>query len=99
MKKIFVLVIALIAILSVGCDRIEGPYLVPSENEEITVIFPDLDLNSVYRKVLIEEYTGHHCLNCPDGHRKLEELHERFGDTLVAIGIHAGANPGDTAVV
>ena len=91
MKKIFVLITALVAMLSVGCDRIEGPYLVPSENEEITVIFPDLDLNSVYRKVLIEEYTGHHCLNCPDGHRKLEELHERFGDTLVAIGIHAGA--------
>ena len=91
MKKIFVFITLLSAILFFSCDRIEGPYLVPSENEEITVTFPELDVNSVYRKVLIEEYTGHHCSNCPGGHQKLEELHERFGDTLVAVGIHAGA--------
>jgi len=91
MKKIFVFITVLAATIFAGCDRIEGPYLVPSENEQITVTFPDLDVSSVYRKVLIEEYTGHRCLNCPNGHLKLEELHERFGDTLVAIGIHAGA--------
>lgn len=91
MKKIFVFITLLSAILFFSCDRIEGPYLVPSENEEITVTFPELDVSSVYRKVLIEEYTGHHCSNCPGGHQKLEELHERFGDTLVAVGIHAGA--------
>lgn len=91
MKKIFVFIAVLAATFFSGCDRIEGPYLVPSENEQITVTFPDLDVSSVYRKVLIEEYTGHRCLNCPNGHLKLEELHERFGDTLVAIGIHAGA--------
>lgn len=90
MKKIFVFITVLSAILFFGCDKIEGPYLVPSENEEVTVTFPDLDVSSVYRKVLIEEYTGHHCMNCPTGHQKLEELHEIFGDTLVAVGIHAG---------
>ena len=91
MKKISVFITVLAAVLFAGCDRIEGPYMVPSENEEITVTFPELDVNSVYRKVLIEEFTGHRCQNCPTGHQKLEELHERFGDTLVAVGIHAGA--------
>ena len=91
MKKIFVIITVLAAVSFFGCDRIEGPYLVPSENEEVTVTFPDLDVSSVYRKVLIEEFTGHRCQNCPTGHQKLEELHERFGDTLVAVGIHAGA--------
>lgn len=91
MKKIFVIITVLAAVLFFGCDRIEGPYLVPSENEDVTVTFPDLDVSSVYRKVLIEEYTGHRCMNCPGGHRKLEELHNRFGDTLVTVGIHAGA--------
>ena len=91
MKKIIVFITVLSAILFCGCDKIEGPYLVPSENEEVTVTFPDLDVNNVYRKVLIEEFTGHRCMNCPAGHQKLEELHERFGDTLVAVGIHVGA--------
>ena len=91
MKKIFVSIIVLTAILFFSCDRIEGPYMVPSENEPVTVTFPDLDVNSVYRKVLIEEFTGHRCMNCPTGHQKLEELHERFGDTLVAVGMHVGS--------
>lgn len=91
MKKISVFITVLAAVLFAGCDRIEGPYMVPSENEEVTVTFPELDVNNVYRKVLIEEFTGHRCQNCPTGHQKLEELHERFGDTLVAVGIHAGA--------
>ncbi len=91
MKKIFVFITLISAIFFFSCDRIEGPYLVPSENEEVTVTFPDLDVSSVYRKVLIEEFTGHRCMNCPTGHQKLEELHERFGDTLVAVGIHVGS--------
>lgn len=91
MKKIVILSIIITALFSFSCDRIEGPYLTHSGIEDVTVDFPDLNVSSVYRKVLIEEFTGHHCQNCPTGHQKLEELHERFGDTLVAVGIHAGA--------
>lgn len=91
MKKIPYIFIILLLAAFVGCDRIEGPYTEIVDQEIVTVDFPDLDVNSVYRKVLIEEYTGHRCPNCPMGHQKLEELAERFGDTLVAVGIHAGA--------
>ena len=73
-----------------ACDKIEGPYITPDESVTTDVEFPELDLNNVYRKVLIEEYTGHRCTNCPDGHRELEILKERYGDTLIAIGVHAG---------
>lgn len=91
MRNTFVFMTILASMLFFGCDRIESPYLTLSETEEVTVDFPDLDINSVYRKVLIEEFTGHRCLNCPTGHQKLEELHGLFGDTLVIVGIHAGA--------
>ncbi len=91
MKKIFVSITVCMTLLLCGCDKIEGPYLTLEDELPVTVTFPDLDPSTVYRKVLIEEYTGHYCPNCPTGHQKLEELHERFGDTLVAIGIHAGA--------
>lgn len=90
MKKIIALLLFTAGIL-IACDRIEGPYLIPSEVEEVTVEFPELDKSNVFRKLLIEEFTGHHCPNCPDGHQELDRLHTIFGDTLVMVGIHAGA--------
>lgn len=81
----------MLAFLFTTCDKIDGPFYIIPENEDVTVNFPELDPSSVYRKILFEEFTGHRCTNCPDGHLKLEELQERYGDTLVAVGIHFGA--------
>lgn len=97
-KKIVVLTIVIGTLLLVGCDRIEGPYLITDQDETSYVEFPALDVSTVYRKVLIEEFTGHRCQNCPTGHQKLEELHERFGDTLVPVGIHYGSLAAPNAV-
>ena len=92
MKKINLIVTLTILLCAfVSCDKIEGPYITPDESVETNVEFPDIDPATVFRKVLIEEYTGHRCTNCPDGHRELASLHERYGDSLVAIGIHAGS--------
>ena len=91
MKKItFILTFIATVIIAVSCDKIEGPYLQYDDSVETTVDFPDLDMATVYKKVLVEEFTGHRCTNCPDGHQTLVSLSERYGDTLVAIGIHAG---------
>ena len=78
-----------------SCDKIEMPYIETLPGVVVTVTFPPLDRSSVYRKILVEEYTGHTCTNCPDGHDKISELSMIFGDTLVPIGIHATsfANP------
>ncbi len=86
-----IIVLFIAAGLMSACDRVEGPYIIPSEVEEVTVEFPPLDPSSVFRKLLIEEYTGHYCPNCPDGHDELDRLHGIFQDTLVVVGIHAGA--------
>lgn len=43
-----------------------------------------------YRKVLVEEFTGAQCTNCPLGHRRLAELGNVFGDSIVVVSIHAG---------
>lgn len=86
------------AVICASCDRIEGPYFtVPQHTEYDTTLFDNLPVNpdQVYRKILIEEYTGHRCSNCPRGHQELERLHGVFGDTLVAVGVHytSLANP------
>jgi len=43
-----------------------------------------------YHKVLIEEFTGVQCTNCPIGHRKLADLAMVYGDSIVIVSIHAG---------
>ncbi|MBR3558877.1 MAG: Omp28 family outer membrane lipoprotein [Bacteroidales bacterium] len=93
MKKIsyLSLVAMFVAVSFAACDKVEGPYYNIVSNENVTVSFPDIDPASVYRKVLIEEFTGHRCTNCPAGHQILEQLHQRYGDTLVAVGVHYGA--------
>lgn len=78
-------------VLFLSCDKIDEPYMTPTDETAVTVTFPALNPSSVYRKVLIEEYTAFHCPNCPNGHAKLEELHGIYGDTLIAVGIHATA--------
>jgi Outer membrane protein Omp28 len=47
------------------------------------------------RVVLLEEFTGKGCTNCPKGSRELDNLLTQFPDNLVAVSLHAGffANP------
>lgn len=56
------------------------------------------DTTKVQRKVLLEEFTGHLCVNCPTATAKAMELKTTYGDNLYIIGIHAGsfAEPAST---
>lgn len=42
------------------------------------------------RQVLIEEFTGVRCVNCPAGTQAIQSLLSAHGDQLVAVSIHAG---------
>ncbi len=43
-----------------------------------------------FQKVLIEDYTGHTCGNCPKAAAKAEALMSQYGDTVVMLGVHVG---------
>ncbi len=49
-----------------------------------------IDSGSV-RKVLLEEYTGFRCPNCPQGADAAAEALNTFKDKLIVISIHAGS--------
>ena len=76
--------------VATSCDKIEGPYISHDQSVITDVVFPDLDTNAVIQKVLMEEYTGQCCVNCPSGHRELENLMATYGDALIPIGLHVG---------
>lgn len=42
------------------------------------------------RKALIEEFTGIHCQNCPDGHRVAADLMARHPEIVHSVAIHSG---------
>lgn len=49
------------------------------------------------RNVVIEEFTGIHCVNCPKGHKASQEMVDTYPGKVFAINIHAGgyASPSD----
>jgi hypothetical protein len=88
MKNILLITIGVF--LFISCDVIEKPFI--NIEEDLTPVeFPALDPDTVYRKLLFEEYTGHRCTNCPNAHDRVAALLITYGDTLIPIGIHAGS--------
>ncbi|MDE6071906.1 MAG: Omp28 family outer membrane lipoprotein [Muribaculaceae bacterium] len=70
---------AILASAMVACDNI-------SEDER----FVSIDAVVPERVVLIEDFTGQNCSNCPDAHAIIEGLQEQYGDAIVAVSIHGG---------
>ena len=42
------------------------------------------------QKILIEDFTGHTCPNCPSAATELESIQDFFGDQVIGIALHVG---------
>ncbi len=68
------------ALLMTACSHID-------EDERLIYVKPA----PVERSVLIEDFTGQRCVNCPDAADEIEKLVEQYGeDVIIAVGIHSG---------
>lgn len=45
------------------------------------------------RRVLLEDFTGQRCVNCPAAHRNIDDAHAQYGDFVIPVAIHGGS-PG-----
>ena len=63
-----------------SCDEID-------ENER----YIELPAAEVQRKVLLEDYTGQMCTNCPDAHRLIASMQAQYPGQVIAVAIHAGS--------
>lgn len=52
--------------------------------------FWNYELPELKRNVLLEEFTGQDCPNCPEGSAEAKRLQEIFDHKVIVIGIHAG---------
>lgn len=70
--------VIMVAIILNSCDKVEGP---------VKEVLPP---PAGDRKVLVEDYTGHRCGNCPRAAKALYDLKATYGDNLIIMGVHAG---------
>lgn len=63
-----------------ACDEV-------SENERLIYVEPA----AVKRAVLIEDFTGQYCVNCPKATDEIHKIQELYGeDNIIAVAIHCG---------
>ena len=92
MKKIKYIIATLFGIFLFSfssCDVIEGPYLVDNNTNSV-------DTNTFVKKVLIEDFTGHRCPNCPAAAEELASLQDFYGDRVIGIAIHPSSQAFST---
>ncbi len=77
-NKILALAAIPAALLAGGCDDVkEGPGR-----------FEQKDRIESDRKVLVMEFTGQRCPNCPLGAQTIQTIHDAYPDNLVSVSLH-----------
>jgi len=75
MKKYLAILSSILIITS--CDIEDGPFITDYDS----YVNPE-------KKVLIEDFTGHLCPNCPDAAREIDAIHDIYGDQIIGMAIH-----------
>jgi hypothetical protein len=83
MKLLSYFAALLILLFAGACDKVKHPI---QENGG-----GGADTSVIYvRKVLVEDYTGHQCGNCPPANAEAEKLYEKHKGKVVVLSVHAG---------
>src|SRR5512133_2768801 len=91
MKRSIIFLAGFVALFwMVSCDKLDEPYAVKKTGSD-TITGP-------VRKVLLEDYTGHKCVNCPKAAMDARVMEEALGGRLILMAVHAGyfAEPAST---
>ncbi len=67
-----------------SCDVIEPPYRKDSQSG-------NSQPKEIKQGILIEDFTGHTCVNCPDAHRIAKSIYDKYPDQVVILSIHVGS--------
>jgi len=83
----------IIAFFISACDKVDEPYKKPQAVPVDTtgVLSGETITDTIDKKVvLLEDYTGHTCVNCPKAHVKAHDLLQKYGNQLVVMAVHQG---------
>lgn len=83
----------LVAMIFTSCEETAVPTLILEDAEvffDTTYVENDIE-NPQDRAVLIEEFTGVQCNNCPDGHATTAQILENHNPLVILMAIHASS--------
>ncbi|HOZ31135.1 MAG TPA: Omp28-related outer membrane protein [Bacteroidales bacterium] len=89
-QKYFAIILVILTMAVQSCDKIEEPFI-----KEGKIVWNG-------RKIIIYDFTGHKCGNCPRAHETIDNLIDIYGDAIVPVAIHCTSfarvtNPDTTA--
>lgn len=95
MRRILVYGIFIILATSfiIGCNKIDNPVIeIPVYTEDLYGPAPVFTPNELPdQHVLLEDFTGHECGNCPGAHQKAKEILIADSEHIAVVAIHAGS--------
>lgn len=83
MGYVKIVVVFFVAVFLGACDTVTEPYYTQG------TVDPG-DTNSVKKVVLLEDFTGIGCNNCPSASEVAADIVETYPDQVVVVAIHAG---------
>lgn len=85
MKMIYKIIFALVFImLSTACDEITGD-VTETPNQDTS------NAGNIVQKVLLEDFTGYTCGNCPAAHDVIKQIEKTYGERFIPIAVHVGS--------
>lgn len=90
MNKISLFLLSAIALILSSCDKVKQPLIIKECKYETAHVTKSNALTNGFKKVLVEDYTGHTCGNCPRAAETATTLLAKYKDSVVVIAIHAG---------
>tara|TARA_B100001057_G_scaffold295610_1_gene295691 strand:+ start:659 stop:1516 length:858 start_codon:yes stop_codon:yes gene_type:complete len=88
--KYFTLLILSFGILLNSCDVIDEPFKDSISPIDTVGLVLRGSIIQTQKAVLIEDFTGHRCKNCPKASKAINELDSLFNSQVVPLAIHAG---------
>ncbi len=94
MKKLFFPAVLSLFVVFFSCDKVDNPFpqIDTVDTTNINVNFNDTVVvaSNGLRRILLEDYTGHECGNCPQAAEIAEDLLVQYPNQLSLLAVHAG---------
>jgi len=89
MKKLIALIFVASVVIS-SCDVVDYPYDTggagPGDEQFNDTVYNDTTV--LVRRILLEEFTGHTCPNCPEGADIAEQIRVKHPEKFLSVAIH-----------
>ena len=84
----------LVIFMFAACDKVSEPYrtkIITENTDTVACPVPEfINVTTYVKRVLLEDYTGHTCVNCPRAAVIARDLKEEHGDQIILMAVHAG---------